>query len=169
MFFLIFTFLSFLIQAKEYSLEIVSYNAQNFFDSEHDEGHEDFQFLPINNLLKKEGCKKLQPSKKSPCKKLDWNENSVSLKISQIKKAVGSPDVLAVVEIENEIVAKKLAVALGFPNFILAKKHDFRGITTSLFFRSGKVLRSREIPVKNSRSILEVKIDFNRFGRLLFS
>ncbi len=168
MFFLIFVFFNFSVQAKEYSLEIVSYNAQNFFDSEHDNGHEDFQFLPKNHLLKKEGCKKLQPSKKSACKKLDWNEKSVSLKISQIKKAVGNPDVLAMVEIENEIVAKKLAIALGFPNFILAKKHDSRGITTSLFFRSGKVLRNREIPVKNSRSILEVKLDFDRFGPITF-
>jgi hypothetical protein len=168
MFFLILIFLNFLIQAKEYSLEIVSYNAQNFFDSNHDEGHEDFQFLPKNHLLKKEGCKKLQPSKKSACRKLDWNEKSVSLKISQIKKAVGNPDVLAMVEIENEIVAKKLALELGFPNFILAKKHDFRGITTSLFFKSGKVLRSSEIPVKNSRSILEVKVDFDRFGPITF-
>ena len=97
------------LTAKDHVLEIVSYNVQNLFDANHDEGHEDYEFLPVNHPLKKEGCKKQPKAKRRNCKKLNWTEKSVNLKTSQIKKAIGNPDILAIVEIENEIMAKKLA------------------------------------------------------------
>ncbi len=161
MLFLIFISLAF---ANEQSLEIVSYNVENLFNAKHDANNFDFEFLPKGHPFKMKGCKKYKPSKRSSCKKLDWNESKVLLKISQIKKAIGFPDILALVEIENESVAK----SLGYSNYILSEKHDVRGIRTSIFFKKGKILRKREIPVKNSRSILEVTIDFKDFGAITF-
>lgn len=153
-------FLSFDLIAKEQILEITSYNVQNLFDASHDEGHEDYEFLPLNHPLKKSGCKKQSKAKKANCKKLNWTEKSVNLKISQIKKAVGNPDILAVLEIENDMVAKKLASELGFSNYVISIRRDPRGIRTAFFFRKGKILRKREIPIKNSRSIFEIRLDF---------
>ena len=148
------------LSAKEPVLEIVSYNVQNLFDANHDVGNEDYPFLPLENPYKVKGCKKLPYNKRASCEKLDWNERSVDLKISQIKKAIGSPDVLVIIEIESEIVAKKLSLELGLLNYVLSSEHDNRGIRTSFFFKKGKILRKREIPIKNSRSILEIKIEF---------
>jgi len=160
--------LSFSLSAKEQFLEIISYNVQNLLDAKHDDGNEDYEFLPIGHPLKKSGCKKQSKTKRVKCKKLDWTEESVNLKISQIKKAIAKPDILAVLEIENNIVAKKLATELGLLNYVISEGQDFRGIKTALFYRDGKILRKREIPIKNSRSILEVKIDFLQEGPLTF-
>ena len=154
--------------AKEPAFEIVSYNVQNLFDSNHDDGHEDFEFLPIGHPLKIKGCNKQAYAKRIKCKKLNWSEESVNIKIAQIKKAVGHPDALAILEIENEIVAKKLALALGFSNYVVSDFHDGRGITTAFFFRQGKVIRKQEIPIKNSRSILELKINLRTDETITF-
>lgn len=156
------------LNAKEQVLEIVSYNVQNLFDANHDKGHEDYEFLPVNHPLKKEGCKKQPKAKRRNCKKLNWTEKSVNLKISQIKKAIGNPDILAIVEIENEVMAKKLAKELGFSNYIISTIHDFRGIATAIFFRRGEILRRKEIRIKNFRSILEVRIDIPKMEPITF-
>ncbi len=156
------------LTAKDHVLEIVSYNVQNLFDANHDEGHEDYEFLPANHPLKKEGCKKQTKAKRGNCKKLNWIEKSVNLKISQISKAVGNPDIMAIVEIENKIVGEKLASQLGFSNYIISEGHDIRGITTAFFYREGKVLRKREIPIKKSRSIMEIRINFPEMEPITF-
>jgi Endonuclease/Exonuclease/phosphatase family len=154
--------------AQKPAFQIVSYNVQNLFDSNHDEGHEDYEFLPISHPLKIKGCNRQAYAKRAKCKKLNWSEESITLKIAQIKKAIGRPDALAILEIENQVVAKKLASELGFSNYVVSDVHDGRGITTAFFFRHGKIVRKREIPIRKSRSILELKINISTNETITF-
>jgi hypothetical protein len=79
-FFLVFVLccFSFFTQAAEVS--IVSYNVENLFDSLHDEGHEDFTYLPKKSKLKKE-CKTIENSYyRKYCQKLNWTPEKVEKK-----------------------------------------------------------------------------------------
>ena len=89
------------VPVESNEIKIMGYNVQNLFDAEHDDGKEDFQFLPKSSPFKKNcgGAKLL--SALAPfdlCTDTDWTVEKVSWKIEQIKFAIDSqgdlPDIL---------------------------------------------------------------------------
>lgn len=138
-------------------LKVVSYNVLNLFDNEHDEGKEDWTFLPKGAPGKDAYCKIQKiPYYREECEKIDWTEERLSWKLSQIAKVIrlqgDLPDLLAVSEIENERVAGMLAKVLGYSQFKVTDSGGSRGIDVCLFYKTDKIkfLESEEIVVKGS-------------------
>lgn len=122
-------------------LKIMSYNVLNLFDAEKDPNKDDWQWLPKNAPGKQKHCQSLQNQKDQQyCSQFDWNYEKVDLKLNQIKKVVdfqGSlPDMMAVVEVENEKVLGLLAAKLGYQHYIITNGPDQRGIDVGLMFNT---------------------------------
>jgi endonuclease/exonuclease/phosphatase family metal-dependent hydrolase len=157
------------------TIEMMSYNVENLFDTAHDDGKDDWTFLPINYPGKKEACAKVSSRfYRSECYKTDWTEEKLQLKLSQIKKLILSerkklPDVLALIEVENENVVKKLAHTLGYKEFFVTASPDERGIDVALLYNpqvnlkmiSHKEYNLHELNIldNRTRNILEVIFD----------
>lgn len=159
-------------------LKIMSYNLYNLFDADKDEFSDDWQWLPLNYPGKQQYCSRLpSPKAQKTCSEFDWTYEKVDWKLNQIKKVVafqGSlPDVLAVVEIENENVMRLLAAKLGYQHYLITNSADKRGIDVGLMFnpRSDFTYMGWEplyvqFPSRRpGRDIL--RVDFNWRGRPL--
>lgn len=154
----------------------MSYNVENLFDVEHDQGKNDWTFLPSDYPGKSDECEKVKSSyRRRECFEINWSAEKLELKISQIKKVVMSsrgvlPDLLALTEVENENVVGELAKALGYSHFIVSNGPDERGVDVALLW-SERVLKktaSREHQLlhplfdkKPTRPILEVSFELN--------
>jgi predicted extracellular nuclease len=153
---------------------IATYNVENLFDLEHDEGKNDFQFLPHSHPLKKSGCESHNTgNQRKSCLEIDWTEERLKIKLDQIKYAVMTlpsfPDILALVEVENQNVVEMLKNHLGYDHAIVTNSGDERGIDVAILYRnSPHFLMNKtvthtfqdEIFFKNkTRDILEVQFD----------
>lgn len=147
---------------------VMSYNVENLFDTEHDEGKADWTFLPANHPLKNEECDKIKSSyRRRECFETNWTEAHLELKLTQIERVIKSfyaevPDVLALTEVENHNVAGMLANKLGYEHFVVSNGQDERGIDVALLWREGQKLKKvREIEHhlkdQTTRPILEVE------------
>jgi endonuclease/exonuclease/phosphatase family metal-dependent hydrolase len=157
------------------ALHIMSYNVENLFDTKHDEGKDDWTFLPSNYPGKNENCAKVSSRfYRSECFKTNWTEEHLQLKLQQIKKMVMSdrqklPDLLALVEVENEKVVQKLANVLGYKKLLVTDSPDERGVDVALLYNlpSGVTLLSSEefnlhelnVLDNRTRNILKVTFD----------
>lgn len=160
------------------SLTVMSYNVQNLFDADHDEGKDDYTFLPKSFPGKMEECAKIKiPTYRELCEKTDWRTDLVNLKISQIKKAVGHqgfiPDILALSEVENENVLNMLAREVGYDHFYLTTGNDSRGIDVALLFNEQRIqhVSHKQIEVKfkgngnmKTRNVLRVLFRLKNFN-----
>lgn len=135
-------------------LYVMSYNLHNLFDTLHDSENglekNDIQFLPKNYPNKAALCKQYhtlpngqQNSYYQHCLNTDWTDQKLSYKLNIIKKVVTHsgqlPDLLGVVEIENQHVAQMLAHRLGYKAFTMTTSPDERGIDVALFYNSEKL------------------------------
>lgn len=159
-------------------IEIMSYNLENLFDTQHDidgERHlQDYMYLPKSSPYKRKGCQNITSSYwQKKCFETDWTEDKLKLKISQLSRVIKRgdenklPDLLAVSEIENEAVAQQLASALNYDHFIVTSGDDERGIEVGLFYKQGGVHdlklighKEHKIPGRSTRSILEAEFSF---------
>lgn len=131
------------------SISVMTYNVENLFDTEHDEGKGDYEFLPRSNNLKEEGCRKFN-SGKSPrrlqsCLKFNWTAKALKEKMLKLKKVIQSvnngkgPDVLVMPEIENRavLVAFNKVLDLGYSIAFVDgdERFDRRGIDSAVFSR----------------------------------
>lgn len=137
---------------KHKSITIMSYNLQNLFDTVHDQGKEDYEFLPKTSQVKEAGCDSLKKSGwRKSCKKADWTEKKLNLKLQQIQKVISHnfpnelPHILAVQEVENINVLSMLAKKLGYKNFILEEGPDTRGIDTGFLYRKDMKYKSHRL------------------------
>ncbi|MFK8137535.1 MAG: endonuclease/exonuclease/phosphatase family protein [Bdellovibrionales bacterium] len=150
-------------------LKIVSYNVQNLFDLKHDEGKNDWEFLRSTYPGKKAACEKVNSRYREKCRKSSWTKPRYKLKLRQIRdmlKAQGDlPDLLALQEIENEVVIEDLAELLGYTDFVVTDSPDKRGIDVALLYNSDKVdldssqeyeMKGPEFINKPTRNILAV-------------
>lgn len=132
-------------------IKIVSYNVQNLYDTEHDEGKNDWQFLPKNHPLKNRGCSEIGEKRKEECLSTDWTQEKLNIKIRGIRKVLQAqgplPDVLALVEIENHNVIAQLARVLGYAHFLVTESADSRGADVALLYKTDKLrlLSHREV------------------------
>jgi len=117
------------------NINIIFYNVENLFDAKHDPQKNDWAFVPINHPQKKEGCdESTNEFFRKICLKTDWNNEKVKIKIDQIAKVINrsfpgrGPDLIGLVEIENENILKTLAKKIGY-KYIIYPSPDKRGIT----------------------------------------
>lgn len=154
------------------SIEIMSYNVENLFDIVHDEGKNDWTFLPKKLKGKKEACNKVKSNyRKTECLDTDWAKDNLEVKIENITKVVRRddklPDILALSEIENENVIAQLAKYLGYKKFAVSDSPDNRGIDLAVLWNETKevkflskkehVLKGEYFKKRPSRNILEVE------------
>lgn len=155
------------------SLRVMFYNVYNLFDDEHDEGKEDWEFLSKDFPGKSEGCDRNSvPRFRKSCHDTDWTRQHMELKIDQVARAIEStgrylPDILGVVEVENENVVGMLADRLGYNSYWVTNSPDRRGIDVAILARTSdrvQYLRHQEFKVdfgdtskKRTRNILGVE------------
>ena len=72
--------------AESNEIKVMTYNVENLFDTNHDEGKQDYEFLPVTHPLKSE-CATLGKYRK-PCEETDWTPEKMMMKISQIHRLV---------------------------------------------------------------------------------
>jgi predicted extracellular nuclease len=99
------------------TIRVMSYNVENLFDTVHDQGKNDYEFLPKNHPEKIKYCK-TEPDQKR-CLSEDWTNARLAIKLSQIRNVFaaipgGFPQIMGLVEVENENAVKQLAAALRF-------------------------------------------------------
>ncbi len=134
-------------------IEIGAYNVHNLFDSKHDKGKTDFEYMPAKskkyqayhkkrcenpkNSFDKRACKNPRPT--------DWTKSKIKMKLTQIKKVFDSrkkiPDILALTEIENKRITKKLAKTLGYKKVIVTDGPDKRGVDVGILYNKTKELK----------------------------
>lgn len=161
------------------SVSFMQYNAENFFDTTHDEGTEDWTYLPSQVKAKtpelKEVCHKLSTSFYiQECLELDWNEAKFTKKILNIAKVIKSfdqtgkgPDIVMLEEVENINVLSKLVTkgldGLGYQYKVLIEGDDTRGIDVGLISKY-PVVNAKRFPLiingrkEDTRGILQVTL-----------
>lgn len=156
-------------QVHAKSVQVMSYNVENLFDANHDEGKIDWSFLPKDFPGKKEACAKEKSKyRRQECFDADWTEEKVEMKLAQIvdiisKDRPSTPDILALIEVENPAVVGRLGKKLGYENLEMTTSPDFRGVDVALLYKTNpdivKVSRNEHVvPVDYpSRNILEVE------------
>ena len=142
---------------------IVTYNVYNLFDANHDENKNDWQYLPLNYPGKTEACEQVSvPRYRKSCLETDWNDTKFEAKLESIKSALMNnveslPDFLALVEVENENVVKKLAMKLGYENWLVTDSPDKRGIDVALLYNESKnvtFMKVKEHEIHNKKNDL---------------
>lgn len=153
-------------------LRFMSYNVENLFDTAHDEGKEDWTFLPKAAPGKFAGCDKVQGFYREECFNTDWTEERLKVKLQQIKFVIektgsGLPDFVALSEVENEKVVRQLADTVGYKEIIVTDSPDERGIDVALMYNPNDAFKyikhlahavnGEKAGGKPTRDILEVQ------------
>lgn len=126
------------------TIRVMSYNVENLFDTVHDQGKNDYEFLPKNHPDKAKYCK-TEPDPKR-CLSEDWTNARLAIKLAQIRNVFaaipgGFPQIMGLVEVENESVVKQLAAVLGFKGQVTANGPDERGIDVALMYNESATLK----------------------------
>ena len=161
----------FTLNAYSGELLIASYNAHNLFDTEHDEGKDDWTFIAQGTPGKTEACNEVSNSYyRQKCLDTDWNEKKLRRKLHSLKRMLTRgferlPDIVALQEVENESIVRRLGNETGYDQVFATNSPDRRGIDVALMVRSGSNLNvintvehtiQGEFLVKPTRNILEV-------------
>lgn len=163
----------FKLKASHRDIKIMSLNAHNLYDTEHDEGFFDYTYLPIDHPAKETQCETIKGYYKKLCLNLDWTKDRLFKKIGQLSKIIkgyGSlPDVLALQEIENSVVISTLAKNTGYKKFIVTDLDNRRGVDLALLYqtRSLKYVNHTEIE-SPGRSVLRAHFTTKPSGKDLF-
>ncbi len=130
-------------------VSIMAYNLENLFDTEFDEGTEDFSFLPLTLKGTPEhtkACNAMRsPRYRDECLTHDWNDKVVDRKLSRLADAIlqvnggRGPDLLLVSEVENIKILRKLSEEYlkpaAYKHVILIEGFDPRGIDVGMLSR----------------------------------
>ncbi len=126
---------------------LMTMNAENLFDTEHDPGKLDFPYMPKSvkdqsPQIQRE-CGKMGKGKKS-CLENDWNETLLQKKLDHMTSAIlanGSPDIILFQEVENVKVLNRLkdyinarssAKSGHYLEAVLVEGSDRRGIDNAI-------------------------------------
>ena len=163
------------------SVEMMSFNVENLFDNLHDEGHEDYEYLPKGHPAKAAGCAEIDNDYfRGKCFGTDWSDKILKQKLNAVSEVVYRdgrqvPDILGVVEIENLNVANMLKDKLGYSKALITTGADQRGINVALLFRESanlKYLSHSELEVttsamrKPTRNVLQVTFSLDADKKL---
>jgi hypothetical protein len=165
--------------AQSNPLRFSAYNVENLHDTRHDEGKNDWEFLPKDYPGRAEYCaKETNPTFREQCEQADWTEEKLALKLEQIKKVMSEmgpelPHFLALTEIENEVVTSQLAKVLGYEKLATTSSPDERGIDVGLLWNETNGVRfvskqEHDVadPKNPTRNILEVIFELHCGRRL---
>ncbi len=135
---------------KEGGLTIMSYNVENLFDTQHDEGTEDFTYLPLKEKQSRpeiqDFCSKMRSSKyRAECFELNWDEATLTRKLRRLTDVltqVGGgrgPDLVILAEVENMRVLEKWRNEhlkdKNYQSLVLIEGPDIRGIDVAMMSR----------------------------------
>lgn len=153
------------------SLKIAFWNVENLFDTEWDKDQKDPTYLPLakkTGALKKKCAGLANFYYRKQCRELDWSPELLNQKMHRLAQtlfAQGSPDILAVSEVENRNVLalwnRKYLAAANYQTIELIEGPDNRGIDVGLISRYPLVRTSQLhiIPgLPHSRGILQVTL-----------
>lgn len=141
----------FVTETEKNEIKIMSYNVENLFDTFHEKGKNDFEYLPAKvngevNQEKRTGCAKVRSYYyRKKCFDTDWSEQKYQIKLNQIKRVLEAqgdlPDLIGLQEVENEKVVKDLAKTLGNKDLgsITTNGPDKRGVDVALIFNRKKL------------------------------
>ena len=125
------------------SFTIMTFNAQNLFDTLDDEGKDDKAYLPLKlkqNEEHQRSCSNINVKAwRNECFFLDWNEETKDAKLNILLNNIityndGGADVIALQEIENKNILKQLFDLLkpyGYSDYELLDSTDKRGVDTA--------------------------------------
>ena len=127
---------------------IMTFNVENLFDTTHDQGKDDYTYLPRSTKDDPEHiarCETIEVERwRRDCLELDWNESAVDFKLGQLAKAIlqvndgRGPDIIALQEVENSGILARLNDRLGDSSYgevILIEGRDLRGIDVAFLSR----------------------------------
>jgi endonuclease/exonuclease/phosphatase family metal-dependent hydrolase len=128
------------------SLKLMTYNVANFYDTRHDEGTEDWTYLPLAIKQQipnfQEICNRSTSSSRiQECLTLDWSKALFTKKLINISRVIkaANPDILVLQEIENKNVLNKLVTrglkGQGYQFQVLIEGDDSRGIDVAILSR----------------------------------
>jgi hypothetical protein len=172
-------------------ISVMSFNIENAFDTTHDEGTEDYTYLPLsqkNDPKVIEYCKSISnPTYRNECYNLDWNENVFKFKISQIAQVIRfvdngqGPDAILFAEVENQNVLNRLFLTelkdLDYKTIVVLEGFDTRGIDVGFASKFPIAKNTKpylhRIPYSDpkaskSRGILEVTVELPNRKNLTF-
>lgn len=158
---------------------VMSYNVENLFDTVHDEGKNDWAYLPRTHKNQseevQEACSQVDNARwRRECFNMDWSGATLRQKVDNIGKVIKSsfggegPDILVLQEVENinavEILHKSSLSSLGYKTRVLIEGPDNRGIDTAILSRLPFIKkRSHKVNLpqgsRPTRDILEVMLD----------
>ncbi|MCB0378516.1 MAG: endonuclease/exonuclease/phosphatase family protein [Bdellovibrionales bacterium] len=159
--------------ANSRQIKIMSYNALNLYDSQHDDGFVDYTYLPQGHP-KKQNCSELGKTHyRELCEQLDWTNPKLQRKIEQLGKVIlghgQRPDLLALQEVENERVIKKLADHVGYKDYIVTNFKNRRGVDMALLYDTRNLeFVAKYIVESKGRDMLRVHFKSKRSGANLF-
>lgn len=134
-------------EAPKDNVVIMAYNVENLFDTQHDEGTEDYPYLPLATKKKRPDiiakCEQMDSKRRrEECLEKDWNETYLSRKLrrltstlEQVREGQG-PDILILEEVENrrvlELWQKEYLAKMGFKTIAHIEGFDKRGIDSAI-------------------------------------
>lgn len=128
-------------------ISVMAYNVANLFDTVHDDGKEDWAYLPraSKDAMVRMECDKIKVWPwRMECLNLDWTPQVLEQKIARVAHSIlavndgRGPDVLIVEEVENIGVLNQLNAALGpagYTSVVLIEGNDDRGIDQAFLSR----------------------------------
>ncbi len=172
-----FVFTTTLLHAKSFT--IMSYNVENLFDTLHDDGKNDYTWLPLklkqSSIEIQQYCSSMRSSHyRRNCLELDWSMNTYKAKIKNLAKVILSfnkgkgADILVFQEVENKNALKDLIKfglsTSGYKYISLIEGPDTRGIDVGMISRypiKSETLHKVDISQysrgRTTRGILETK------------
>jgi endonuclease/exonuclease/phosphatase family metal-dependent hydrolase len=169
-------------------VSVMSFNVENMFDNIHNEGIDDYTYLPQaqkNTQAVIESCNKVDnPFYRQECFNKDWNNDVIDFKLSQVAQVISyvdggqGPDNLILAEVENENILNQLVkmhlADKGYKTVSILKGPDTRGINTAFISKFPQVGKSilHIVPYQDSdpaklkyaqksRGILETVVKIN--------
>lgn len=135
--------LGFLISISVYSktFSVMSYNAENLFDTYHDDGKNDYTYLPLSLKRRsnevKNYCRSLNNYYyRKQCFEVNWTPATLEDKIQNLSRVIHSyeemPDILVLQEVENIHALRMLNDQLGYREEVLIEGPDRRGIDVAI-------------------------------------
>ena len=131
------------------SITVMTWNAENLFDTVHDDGKNDFTYLPLsqkNTSEQRTACESMStPFYVKECLTLDWSEDVLRSKLNGLAEVIlrvnngMGPDILVMEEVENLRVLEQLRTgplkAGNYLHSILLEGEDQRGIDAAIISR----------------------------------
>ena len=131
------------------TVTIMTFNVENLFDTVNDDGKDDHTYLP--RAVKDDPthiarCGTIDVDLwRHDCLELDWSEDAVAFKLSQLAKTIlqvndgYGPDIIALQEVENAGILTRLSTEYlqpaGYGDAILIEGQDLRGIDVAFLSR----------------------------------